>query len=131
MNKTININLGGFPFTMDEMAFDLLERYISSIKNHFAYSDSYQEIITDIEIRLGELLQEKTETKSIVTTADVEFAIKTMGRPEEFGAESIDLPGEDFDTSNQSKQSGRKTSSTRKLYRNIAEKKITKIKSLI
>ena len=124
MNKTININLGGFPFTMDEMAFDLLERYISSIKNHFAYSDSYQEIITDIEIRLGELLQEKTETKSIVTTADVEFAIKTMGRPEEFGAESIDLPGEDFDTSNQSKQSGRKTSSTRKLYRNIAEKKI-------
>ena len=55
MNKTININLGGFPFTMDEMAFDLLERYISSIKNHFAYSDSYQEIITDIEIRLGEL----------------------------------------------------------------------------
>ncbi len=124
MNKTININLGGFPFTMDELAFDLLERYISSIKNHFAYSDSYQEIITDIEIRLGELLQEKTEAKSIVTTADVEYAIKTMGRPEEFGAESIDLPGEDFESASKNKNTTRRTGTGRKLFRNIAEKKL-------
>lgn len=124
MNKTININLGGFPFTMDELAFDLLERYISSIKNHFAYSDSYQEIITDIEIRLGELLHEKTEAKSIVTTADVEFAIKTMGRPEEFGAESIDLPGEDFENTTKNKGNYRRTGTGRKLFRNIAEKKL-------
>ena len=47
MNKTININLGGFPFTIDDTAFELLERYMTSIKNHFAQSDSYQEIITN------------------------------------------------------------------------------------
>jgi len=122
MNKTININLGGFPFTLDDIAYDLLDRYITSIKNHFAYSDSYQEIITDIEIRLGELLQEKTAAKQIVTTADVEFAIKIMGRPEEFGAESIDLPGEDIESNTNGPTE--KSRPTRKLFRNMSDKKL-------
>ncbi len=119
MNKTININLGGFPFTIDDTAFELLERYMTSIKNHFAQSDSYQEIISDIEIRLGELLQEKTTSKAIVSTADIESVIKIMGRPEEFGAESIDLPGEDFSSSDEVTDKGQKT---RKLFRDRSNK---------
>lgn len=119
MNKTININLGGFPFTMDDDAYELLEKYMTSIKNHFAQSDSYQEIISDIEIRLGELLQEKITSKSIVTTADIESVIKVMGRPEEFGAESIDLPGEDF---NRTDDGQSKSAKTRKLFRDTTDK---------
>ncbi|MCB0604951.1 MAG: PspC domain-containing protein [Saprospiraceae bacterium] len=119
MNKTININLGGFPFTIDDTAFELLERYMTSIKNHFAQSDSYQEIISDIEIRLGELLHEKTTSKAIVSTADIESVIKIMGRPEEFGAESIDLPGEDFSNSDEGNNKDQKT---RKLFRDRSNK---------
>jgi len=78
MNKTININLGGFPFTMDDDAYMLMERYLNAIKNHFAVSDSYQEIMSDIESRLGELLHDKVSSKAIVTTADVEHIIKIM-----------------------------------------------------
>jgi phage shock protein PspC (stress-responsive transcriptional regulator) len=92
---------------------------MTSIKNHFAQSDSYQEIISDIEIRLGELLHEKTTSKAIVSTADIESVIKIMGRPEEFGAESIDLPGEDFSNSDEGNNKDQKT---RKLFRDRSNK---------
>ncbi|KXK17497.1 MAG: phage shock protein C, PspC [Candidatus Parvibacillus calidus] len=122
MNKTININLGGFPFTMDDDAYMLMERYLNAIKNHFAVSDSYQEIMSDIESRLGELLHDKVSSKAIVTTADVEHIIKIMGRPEEFGAEAIDLPGEGSDQGTSGNPIG--TQRTRRLFRNLADKKL-------
>lgn len=122
MNKTININLGGFPFTMDDDAYMLMERYLNAIKNHFAVSDSYQEIMSDIESRLGELLHDKVSSKAIVTTADVEHIIKIMGRPEEFGAEAIDLPGEGSDQGTSGDSIG--TQRTRRLFRNLADKKL-------
>ncbi len=122
MNKTININLGGFPFTMDDDAYSLMDRYLNAIKNHFAVSDSYQEIMSDIESRLGELLQERISNKVIVTIADVEHIIKIMGRPEEFGAESIDLSGEDMDGENIGSSTTKNR--TRRLFRNMADKKL-------
>ena len=60
MNKTININLGGFFFHIDEIAFQKLRRYLDSISR--SLSDDPQgknEIISDIEARISELLSEK------------------------------------------------------------------------
>lgn len=125
MNKTININLGGLPFTMDDTAFNLLEQYISSIKKHFSTSVSYEEIISDIEIRLGELMHEKLAERAIVTLVDVEYAIKTMGRPEEFGAESIDMPFESDEPIVESTENDSTQYRTgKKLFRNMQQKKI-------
>jgi phage shock protein PspC (stress-responsive transcriptional regulator) len=88
MNKVSNINLGGYPFTIDEEAYRILENYLLILHKHFSVSDGHQEIIGDIETRLAELLKEKMGTRSIVTTKDVEYAISVMGQPEDFGADS-------------------------------------------
>jgi len=34
MNKTININLAGIVFHIDEEAFDKLQSYLDAVKNH-------------------------------------------------------------------------------------------------
>lgn len=93
MNKTLNINLGGYPFTIDDDAFELLDRYLSSIRRHFQYSSSYAEITGDIESRLAEIFSDALGTRTIINISDVNAAIGIMGKPEEFGAESIDNQG--------------------------------------
>ena len=54
MNKTININLGGFFFHIDETAYLKLKRYLESIAK--SLSDDPQgknEIIADIEASIA------------------------------------------------------------------------------
>ena len=86
MNKISNINLGGFPFTIDEDAYQALDKYLKTIHKHFRKSEGYEEITTDIETRLAELFQEKLEGRPIVTLPDVKNVIAIMGTPEDFGA---------------------------------------------
>lgn len=82
MKKTETINLGGIIFHIEEDAFRQLQTYITSIKNHFADTDSADEIAADIEGRIAELLQEKKI--SIVTCRDLDDIIAIMGQPEDY-----------------------------------------------
>ncbi len=85
MNRTENINLGGFPFTIDVDAFAHLEDYLDKIQSHFAGTEGFEEIQDDIEMRMAELLQSRLKSKSIVNNDDVQYAISVMGSPEDFG----------------------------------------------
>ena len=58
MNKTFNINLGGYPFAIDEDAFNYIQQYLDAIRKHFSASDGCDEILYDIEVRMAELFQE-------------------------------------------------------------------------
>lgn len=89
MNKVFNVNLGGYPFTIDEDAFSHLNKYLQTIDRHFQQSEGYEEIVGDIEARIAELFQESLNGRSIVTLKDVKEAIEIMGTPEEFGADPI------------------------------------------
>jgi phage shock protein PspC (stress-responsive transcriptional regulator) len=86
MNKTININLGGFFFHIDETAYQKLRRYLESISK--SLSDDPQgknEIIADIEARISELLSEKiTDARQVVNESDIDDIIKIMGQPEDY-----------------------------------------------
>ncbi len=90
MNKVLNINLGGLPFTIDDEAYRMLENYLQSLHNHFRASEGYEEIMNDIEARLAELIKEGMGKRGIVTHQDVKNAVSVMGKPEDFGAESVD-----------------------------------------
>jgi phage shock protein PspC (stress-responsive transcriptional regulator) len=90
MNKVFNINLGGQPLTIDEDAYRLLENYLQSLHNHFRQSEGYEEIMSDIEARLGELVREGMNKRAIVMIQDVKNTISIMGKPEEFGADPMD-----------------------------------------
>ncbi|MGI9158958.1 MAG: GIN domain-containing protein [Saprospiraceae bacterium] len=90
MNKILNINLGGFAFTIDDDAFEYLSAYLDSIRRRFSASEGRDEILNDIENRLGELLTAEMGSRSIVMLPDVEAAVAIMGKPEDFGGEPID-----------------------------------------
>ncbi|MEL6657096.1 MAG: PspC domain-containing protein [Bacteroidota bacterium] len=95
MNKVFNINLGGYPFTIDEDAYNHLRSYLETIHNHFRNTEGYEEITHDIEARLAELFLEQLNNRPIVAFQNVEDAIAIMGRPEEFGADPMS-EGESF-----------------------------------
>lgn len=105
------------PLTIDEDAYRHLENYLQSLHNHFRSSDGYEEIMSDIEARLGELLREGMGKRSITSMQDVKNAVSIMGTPEDFGAESINETAEKANTSSSS--SGR--SNTEGASRNSRE----------
>ena len=85
MNKTIDINLGGLIFHVDEDAFKKLERYMSAVKAKYANTPGGAEIIEDIESRLAELFRQiNDQGKEVISLQDVEDVTATMGAPEEF-----------------------------------------------
>jgi len=90
MNKVFNINLGGYPFTIDEDAYEHLNQYLDTIHAHFNSSEGYEDITSDIEARMAELFQEHASGRPIVTLKVVKNAIGIMGTPEDFGAEPLE-----------------------------------------
>ncbi|MEM9544750.1 MAG: PspC domain-containing protein [Bacteroidota bacterium] len=90
MNEILNVNLGGYPFTIDNDAYHHINRYLSAIQRHFADSDGCEEILDDIEARMAELFTEVLNGKAIIGMKELDAVIKVMGRPEDFGAEPYD-----------------------------------------
>jgi len=86
MNKIFNINLGGYPFTIDEDAFQKLDKYLKTISGHFSSSEGCDEIVSDIESRIAELFMEHLKGRPIISMKEVDNVITVMGTPEEFGA---------------------------------------------
>ncbi|MFT6334582.1 MAG: phage shock protein PspC (stress-responsive transcriptional regulator) [Halioglobus sp.] len=90
MNNITTVNLGGYPFTIDENAHKALELYLETIEAHFSDSEGCDEILDDIEARIAELFSDFLQGKSIVTLKEYEAMVKVMGRPEDFGAEAME-----------------------------------------
>jgi len=110
MNKTVNINLGGMFFHIDEDAYQKLTRYFDAIKRSLSKSSGQDEIIKDIEMRVSELLTEKQKSeKHVVTLREVDEVIAVMGQPEDYIIE------EDGPTTTNRDFSAPRT--TKKLYR--------------
>ncbi len=116
MNKIVNINLGGYPFTIDDNAYESLSKYLKTIDRHFSSSDGHDDIIFDIESRMAELLKEALPSGGIVTQKHVDDIIAIMGTPESFGAET------DFEESSSSNHSTGNTYNKKRLFRNPEDK---------
>ncbi|KZS38778.1 hypothetical protein AWE51_14420 [Aquimarina aggregata] len=85
MNKTVNINLAGIFFHIDEDAYLKMQRYLDAIKRSFTDSQGRDEIIADIEARIAELFNEKIkDEKQVIGVKEVEEVITVMGQPEDY-----------------------------------------------
>jgi len=85
MKKTFTINISGTVFHIEEDAYDVLQKYLVNLKNHFGASDEGKEILTDIESRIAEIFIEQGEKdQKVVTIEMVNNAIAIMGTPEDF-----------------------------------------------
>lgn len=89
MKKTININLGGFAFTMDDDAYYLLNSYIQDVESRL----TDKETLIDIESRIAEIFRENLSINIyVVNAALVNRAISTIGMPDNFGERSYVPP---------------------------------------
>jgi phage shock protein PspC (stress-responsive transcriptional regulator) len=88
MKRTVQINIGGMPFIIDDDAYRRLDSYLVDLEHYFAKSGSQEEIMSDIEARIAELLESQLKSRRIVQMADVEVMIRVMGTPRDFDADS-------------------------------------------
>lgn len=95
MNRTIDINLGGRMFHVDESAYRLLYDYLYNLRHAFERQEGGSEIMDDLESRLAELLLERvSDRQEVVSQNIVEEAIARLGKPEEITGGSAAEPEE-------------------------------------
>ncbi|MBP6732879.1 MAG: PspC domain-containing protein [Chitinophagales bacterium] len=91
MRKTLNINIGGIAFIIDENAFELLHNYLEALKKKFSNEAERQEILNDIEARIAEMLSQKlADRKEVVSITEVQAIMDAMGKPEDIAGEETD-----------------------------------------
>ena len=95
MKKTININLAGIVFSLDEDAFQMMSQYLDRVKESFKDAEGRDEIIGDIEARIAELFEQKlNKAKQVINLQDTQEVIAQMGEPEEMAEDAgEDQPG--------------------------------------
>ena len=118
MKKNITINLFGSLYSIDEDAYELLEKYLDNIKRYFKGREGGDEIADDIEHRVAELFQEiKDNGAEAISIEDVQAIIRRIGNPEEMGED--EAYGEDEHNSSADASSYQSSDKPkRKLYRN-------------
>lgn len=84
MDKTININIAGSLFQIDEDAFNILRDYLLAINNRFRNVQGGHETIEDIESRISEIFQSQKGLAGVITRDNVNAMISIIGKPEDF-----------------------------------------------
>jgi phage shock protein PspC (stress-responsive transcriptional regulator) len=125
MKTTVNINISGQSFIIDEDAFQHLSVYLNNIKSRFKNDNEAKEVIEDIEARIAELFISSSATnRAVVSIEQVEQVIKKLGKPEDIfmedeGAEATTNAHENASQSSQS------TRGNARLFRNPDDKKVS------
>ena len=91
MKKTIDINLAGLRFSLDEDAYQRLQAYLRALESQLAQTVGKEEILADIEGRIAELFTVNLNTgKQVINLAEVDAVISTMGAPEDFAGDDAE-----------------------------------------
>ena len=83
MKKVLTANIGGFCFTLEEDAFNKLNRYLDNYAASFSDKKEAEEVMEDIESRVAEIFREQTPLpQQVVDMNLVDKVIAMMGIPE-------------------------------------------------
>lgn len=120
MKKTFPVNINGTIFYIDEDAYNLLNTYLSQLRQAFP-GDEGNEIVGDIEARIAELFGEYlSQGANVINIDNVNSVIEKMGRPCDLT--DSDEKHEDACETNQSPTPPPFQGVTKKLYRNMQNK---------
>lgn len=104
MNKTININLAGLFFHIDEDAYNKLQKYLGAVRRSFSGMQGSEEIMSDIESRVAELfLEKRANDQQVISINHVEEVISIMGQPEDYEVDEEIFEGERKSTAQEMK----------------------------
>lgn len=122
MKITENISIGGYAFTIETEAYQVLNAYLDDIRQCFNGDSSADEIVADIEERVAELLKERCISGMVVDMQMVQDIMKRIGDPKEMASEEpVSASGTE---PAQEQDSEKKNWKARRLYRNIDERVI-------
>ena len=113
MDKTHNISLGGFSFIIENGAASQLSAYLTKVRQYLGQSADTDEILTDVEQRMAELLKARMQNTEVVTSSDIDYLIQVMGKPEQYVQDDEELTFE--------KSAPVLPLRNRKLYRDISK----------
>lgn len=113
MNKTVNINLAGIVFHINEDAFEILNNYLNTLKNHFKNEEGGDEILKDIEGRIAELFTLRLVEKEALSLTDINEIITIMGDPSQYDDEIEQEKSQEY----QHKEEDLRRGKRRKVYR--------------
>lgn len=117
MNKTVNINIGGIFFHIDEDAYQKLSKYLEAIKRSLKGSSGQDEILKDIEMRIAEILTSNQKSNNqVIVNKDIENVIVIMGQPEDYIIENDEREKTSYNSTHYN------VNYKRKLYRDIDQK---------
>ncbi len=124
MKTTENISLAGYAFVVETDAYEALEEYLNDIRSSFSGDASADEIVSDIEERIAELLRERCINGMVVDITMVQDIKRRIGNPKELAQEDIEpeFTSDDRHTETQGKKQEKKTWKNRRLYRNMDER---------
>ena len=126
MKKTLNINIGSRVFNIDEDAYDLLSRYLESIKKYLQKINIEDDIFQDIENRISEKFNSILKNRESLNIDDINNIIKEMGTLDDFKEAYNDFDTNDFNNqNNESKTTGKR----KRIYRNTSDKVIAGVAS--
>ena len=126
MKKNLNINIGSRVFNIDEDAYDLLSKYLESIKKYFEKINIDEDISNDIENRISEKFNSILKNRESLNIDDINNIIKEMGTLDDFKEAYNDFDTNDF--SNQNNES-KTTGKGKRIYRNTSDKVIAGVAS--
>ncbi|MCD6332862.1 MAG: PspC domain-containing protein [Bacteroidales bacterium] len=123
MKKTIQINLAGSIFHIDDDAYERLREYLTAVEHRFAATPDGREIIHDLELRMSELFTERLKPqREVINLEDVDEVLEILGKPHEMGGKKQ----EDTSWQSTSYSGGRRH---RRMYRDPDDKPIGGVSS--
>jgi len=84
MDKTLNINIAGSVFSIEEEAYKILRDYLQSLDMRFRNVKGGTETIEDIELRIAEIFHSQKGNAGVINKENVEAMISVIGKPEDF-----------------------------------------------
>lgn len=84
MKRTLDINIAGQLFRIDEDAWEVLKNYLDHVSARFKTEQGGDETVQDIEARIAEIFGGGNEPPTLVSKEMVTDMINIMGAPEEF-----------------------------------------------
>ena len=120
MKTTENISLAGYAFTIETDAYAELESYLNDIREAFRNDANAEEITSDIEERIAELLREKCVSGMVVNLDMIHDIRRRIGNPKEMVQDDVDaVPSEE---PKKPEEEPKKNWKSKRLFRNMDEK---------
>jgi phage shock protein PspC (stress-responsive transcriptional regulator) len=121
MKRTIQINLAGTIFNIDDDAYEILRDYLNAVEHQFVSGVEGREVMHDLETRMAELFTERLKPlRQVISQEDVREILKVLGAPEDIGGHRES--GQRYSQSGSGRYSGGRRS--RRMYRDGQDKSI-------